>query len=66
MASGSYPVIDVRSDDGRGFSGVGVDVELEFIAQRGKTGILNRQGKRNAGQWEAANQGKWNFNADER
>lgn len=33
MASGSYPVIDVRSDDGRGFSGAEVDVELEFIAQ---------------------------------
>lgn len=66
VASGSYPVVDVRSDDGRGFSGAEVDVELEFIAQREKTGNLRRQSKRIAGQWEAANQGQWNFNADER
>lgn len=33
MASGSYPVVDLWSDDGRGLSGAEVDVELEFIAQ---------------------------------
>lgn len=36
MASGSYPVVDGRSDDGGGFSGAEVDVELEFIAQGGE------------------------------
>lgn len=33
MASGSYPVAGVGSDDGGGFSGAEVEVELEFIAQ---------------------------------
>lgn len=33
MASGSNPVVDFGSDDGRGLSGAEVDVELEFIAQ---------------------------------
>lgn len=66
MASGSNAVVDVRSDDDRGFSGAEVDVELEFIAQREKAANLRRQGKRNAGQWEAANQGEWNFIADDR
>ena len=33
MASGSNPVADLRSDDGRGLSGAEVDVELGFITQ---------------------------------
>lgn len=33
MARGSNPVVDMRSDDGRGLSGAEVDVELEFITQ---------------------------------
>ena len=66
MASGSNACGDSGVDDGRGFSGAEVDVELEFIAQGEKTGNLRRQGKRFAGQWEVANQGKWNFEADGR
>jgi hypothetical protein len=33
MASGSNPVVDFGSDDGRGLFGAEVDIEFEFITQ---------------------------------